>query len=87
MCYNPLVPFLLAGTSSHATGRDIAPVKHIAGHATLCQQGSNSLPHRTLWLMSWQVQLLIYKFLVNLVHMENTPDFQYSAQLGKEYQN
>lgn len=87
MCYNPSVPFLLAETSSHATGRDTAPVKHIAGHAALCPQGSNSLPHMTLGLMSWQAQLLIYKFLVNLVHMENISDFQYSAQLGKEYQN
>jgi hypothetical protein len=84
MCYNPSEPFLLAETSSHATGRDTVPAKHIAGHAALCPQGSNSLPHMTLWLMSWQVQLGIYKFPVNLVHMENTPDFQYIAELGKE---
>lgn len=72
MCCNPLEPSLPAETSSHATDMGIVPVKHIVGHGGLFPQGSNNPPHKSLGL----VQLLIYKFLVNLVHMENTHDLQ-----------
>jgi len=47
-CCNPLEPSLLAETSSHATDRDIVPVKHIGGHEGLFQQGSNNPPHKSL---------------------------------------
>jgi hypothetical protein len=79
MCYSPLEPFLLVETSSLATGRDTVPVKHIVGHEAPCPQDSNTPPHKTLWLMSWLVKLLTYRFLVNLAHKENTLDFQYNA--------